>query len=643
MLKQVEPLAESSAVAGRGFSHPKYRADIDGLRAVAVLSVVAFHASPTVLPGGFIGVDIFFVISGFLISTIIFENLDRGTFGFREFYARRIRRIFPPLIIVMLACLTFGWFVLFSDEYAQLGKHVGAGAAFISNIALWTEAGYFDNAGETKPLLHLWSLGIEEQFYIVWPFLVWLGWKLRFNLAFVAITIAAVSLSLNVANIRQDAIGTFYSPQTRFWELTAGSLLAWVALYRPNIFVERGAFVANTLSLSGAGLLALGFVIIRPEGFPGLWAVLPVVGAVLTIAAGPSAWSNRLILSNKLAVWVGLISFPVYLWHWPLLSFGRIVEGEMPNRGYRVVAVAASILLAWISTRFIEKRLRGSSHGGLKVVGLLVVMAVVGITGYHIYSSDGVPFRRMAQLGQQATDARRDWKYVATRFVHGKIVDVHYLAGRQKQNVLFIGSSLMGQYYPRVDWLYANEPKPLLSTTYISRNHCTPIPKYDLVSGPENINCQDYYKAAMEVARSDAVVKVVLAGDWPRFFVDGQLTKQGQSFALDLQALISDGKEVFLIGRPPMDKRFEPLTLARKAITDWSVMRAEAEDEESMADLGKVAALAGATLINPLDFLCGPDRCPVVVDGKPLYNDASHIRAGYAASSATFIDGLVER
>jgi len=161
-------------------SHPKYRPDIDGLRAIAVLSVVAFHAFPSWMKGGFIGVDVFFVISGFLISTIIFENLDKGTFSFSEFYARRIKRIYPALLIVLTASIVFGWFSLLADEYKQLGKHTMAATGFISNFVLWSEAGYFDNSAETKPLLHLWSLGIEEQFYFIWPLLCWFFWRMKF-------------------------------------------------------------------------------------------------------------------------------------------------------------------------------------------------------------------------------------------------------------------------------------------------------------------------------------------------------------------------------------------------------------------------------------------------------------------------------
>jgi peptidoglycan/LPS O-acetylase OafA/YrhL len=160
-----------------------YRADIDGLRAIAVLFVVGFHAFPLYVKGGFIGVDIFFVISGYLITTIIISSLERNNFSLAEFYSRRIKRIFPALILLLIACFAFGWFALLAIEFQQLGKHISGGAGFVSNFLLWDESGYFDNISATKPLLHLWSLGIEEQFYIFWPFLLLLSWKLRLNLA----------------------------------------------------------------------------------------------------------------------------------------------------------------------------------------------------------------------------------------------------------------------------------------------------------------------------------------------------------------------------------------------------------------------------------------------------------------------------
>ena len=218
-------------------THPKHRADIDGLRAIAVLSVIGYHASPRWVVGGFIGVDIFFVISGFLISTIIFENLQRDSFSFIEFYSRRIRRIFPAFIIVLATCFAVGWFLLFPDEYKQLGKHIAGGAGFISNFILWKESGYFDDAADTKPLLHLWSLGIEEQFYIVWPLLLWAAWKRNINWLTITVVIAVISFVLNIIIGKSDSVADFYAPQTRFWELSVGSLLAYLTLNESRLLI----------------------------------------------------------------------------------------------------------------------------------------------------------------------------------------------------------------------------------------------------------------------------------------------------------------------------------------------------------------------------------------------------------------------
>jgi peptidoglycan/LPS O-acetylase OafA/YrhL len=191
-------------------SHQAYRADIDGLRAVAVMSVVIFHAFPGRLPGGFVGVDIFFVISGYLISGIIFSELANDSFSIRRFYERRIRRIFPALLVVLVACIATGWFVMLADEYTQLGKHVWAGTGFVLNLILWGESGYFDNAIDTKPLLHLWSLGVEEQFYIFWPLILGLAWKNRINFKLLMVVICVLSFTLNMYQTSMDMTAAFY-------------------------------------------------------------------------------------------------------------------------------------------------------------------------------------------------------------------------------------------------------------------------------------------------------------------------------------------------------------------------------------------------------------------------------------------------
>ena len=391
-------------------SHPKYRPDIDGLRAVAVLSVVAFHAFPSGMKGGFIGVDVFFVISGFLISTIIFENLERGTFSFTEFYARRVRRIFPSLSVVLLTCIGVGWLVLFPDELNQLGKHIIAGAGFVSNLVLWSEAGYFDNSAETKPLLHLWSLGIEEQFYIIWPLFLWFLWKRNFNSITFTVSIAFISFYLNIKGVKPDPVATFYSPQTRFWELLCGGILAWFLLYKKSKFsiislrlgylfskiiyrkqpISNDRLFLSFISFLGFFILVYGFWRINKTlNFPGKWAIIPILGAMLIILAGPKAWVNQKILSNKIAVWFGLISFPLYLWHWPLLSFARIVENGVPARSIRILAVLLSIALAWLTMKLVEKPFRfGERRARLKVATLCGLMIAIGFGGWLISKTD---------------------------------------------------------------------------------------------------------------------------------------------------------------------------------------------------------------------------------------------------------------
>jgi peptidoglycan/LPS O-acetylase OafA/YrhL len=373
-----------------GIVHPKYRVDIDGLRAVAVLSVIIFHTFPNILKGGFIGVDIFFVISGFLISTIIFSNLENGSFLFSDFFARRVKRIFPALILVLTASFVFGWFALLSLEYKELAKHLMAGVSFISNFVLWSEAGYFDSSAEAKPFLHLWSLGIEEQFYIFWPLLLWLAHKLKVRAVLLIIVIAGISFYLNISTVATNPTAAFYSPQTRFWELLVGSGLAYATLHYPDKLLSFDRVSANLRSGIGALLLLVGLLLVtREKAFPGWWAILPTFGAAFLISAGPDGFFNRLVLSNKLMVWFGKISFPLYLWHWPFLAFAFIIQSKNPWYPIRIAAILVSLLCAWLTFRFVEKPLRFGSGARFKTPVLVSLMILLGGVGYLGYENNG--------------------------------------------------------------------------------------------------------------------------------------------------------------------------------------------------------------------------------------------------------------
>lgn len=402
-------------------SHLKYRADIDGLRAIAVLSVIAYHAFPKKIMGGFIGVDIFFIISGFLISTILFQNLAAGSYSIIDFYRRRIKRIFPALLLVLISCMILGWFLLLSDEYRQIGKHVAGGAGFISNILLWGEAGYFDSSAEAKPLLHLWSLAVEEQFYIFWPLILAAIWKKRWNFA-VIIGLAVISFAINLFYLKTNATAAFYSPLSRFWELMIGSLLAYVLLYKPQLLEKH----RNVQSFAGFFLLAAGLLLINHERqFPGWWALLPTLGASLVISAGPAAYLNRMVLSSKPFVWFGLISYPLYLWHWPVFSFLHIVVDASPTRNVKLVAVALSILLAWLTYRLLEKPLRTSAVANGRTIALALIMVVTGSAGYYTYANgglDGTGYRLAGkgEFSQYYSNSYPDWHYMKSQGMTGK-------------------------------------------------------------------------------------------------------------------------------------------------------------------------------------------------------------------------------
>ncbi len=362
----------------------RYRPDIDGLRAIAVSTVLVYHAFPTALPGGFVGVDIFFAISGYLITGIIVDALRGDRFSLADFYSRRIRRIFPALTLVLVSVLTAGWFLLYADDYARVGQHVAAGAAFLSNIELWNESSYFDVSADLKPLLHLWSLGVEEQFYLVWPLLLALAARWRRGPIAATVGIGLASFAVAIVTVQSDRTAAFYAPWTRFWELLAGATLACSTM---EIVTERWRHAA---SVAGFAMIAVAVALIdRTSMFPGFWVMLPVFGACLLIAAGPAAWVNRAILSLRPVVWIGLISYPLYLWHWPLLSFAKIVSSTPPSPSMRGALLGASVMLAYLTYVLVERPVRFRLSSRISIPPLALAMTALFAVGYVVNDRGG--------------------------------------------------------------------------------------------------------------------------------------------------------------------------------------------------------------------------------------------------------------
>jgi peptidoglycan/LPS O-acetylase OafA/YrhL len=658
-------------------TRPEYRPDIDGLRAIAVGYVVLYHAFPKSITGGFIGVDLFFVISGFLITTLILKGLASGEFTFSQFYIRRIKRIFPALLLVLVVCYVFGWFVLYADEYQQLGKHIAAGAGFISNFILWSESGYFDVAASAKPLLHLWSLGIEEQFYILWPLLLCLIWKRTWSLLSVIGVLLLLSFWLNVSTIESDSIATFYSPITRFWELLVGSLLACYMLDRPHGILEGKSApvgvpfaslqhpkLATALSILGAILLIYGaWRINTTMPFPGKWALLPVLGAVFMIAAGPHSWVNQKILSHRLLVGLGLISFPLYLWHWPILSFAKIVQGDDLGIETTLLAIAAALGLAWMTYRLIEKPIRFGAHSTLKATVLILLMVLMGLIGYITQVREGLPFRSAVQAVQmQASDLVFKIENMSGWLCDQLKYDYHqcYYTG-DKPSVAVVGDSHAPRIYSGLREYYASQGKGV--AIYGGGPGCPPL--FNVVSKDDHTqdhrNCLMRMTDALRTIRDEQSIKEVVLvsrgilyvtstgfgnhddqfGKWVLHF-DGE--PQGQRTNLEVYSLgliktidelLKAGKKVsYLHDVPELGFDIKSCMSARhfrtasKERNPCAITRAqyEARTQEFKQQMNQLLATRPQVRVVDLsEALCDKQYCYGAKDGVLFYTDDDHL------------------
>ena len=297
----------------------KYRAEIDGLRALAVIPVMLFHAGFEIFNGGFVGVDVFFVISGYLITTILIEDIEKNSFSLINFYERRARRILPALLLVMFTCIPFAWMWMLPNQMKEFSQSFVAVSLFVSNIYFWRESGYFAAAAEEKPLLHTWSLAVEEQYYLLFPIFLILTWRFGKNKVFWMIVVfAAISLILSEWGWRNKANLNFYLAPTRVWELFAGSIAAF-------IIHKRGVQNNNVLSAFGLGAIIFSiFFYDKSTPFPSIYTLVPVIGVVLLILFADNKTYAAKLLSTKVFVGIGLISYSAYLWHQPLFAFARI-------------------------------------------------------------------------------------------------------------------------------------------------------------------------------------------------------------------------------------------------------------------------------------------------------------------------------
>jgi peptidoglycan/LPS O-acetylase OafA/YrhL len=615
--------------------HPSYRPDIDGLRAVAILSVLGFHAFPSWLPGGFIGVDIFFVISGFLISGILLANLREGRFSIADFYARRVRRIFPALITVLLTVAAFGFVVLWPGEYGYLGKHIAAGAGFILNFLLGQETGYFDGHSDTKPLLHLWSLGVEEQFYIFWPLMLGAAWKWKHRAGLMIAVVIVVSFATNIWLAHTDAIADFYSPFSRFWELLAGGALAWSA--QNGILRLPSRLLANSLSIAGMALIIVAdFALNKDMQFPGVLALLPICGAVLIVAAGETSCLNRKLLANRPMIGVGLISYPLYLWHWPLLSFAQILSGEIPERNVRIAMIVLAFVLAFLTYKYIERPVRKRPLGRKTIGPLLAGMCAIGVAGVVLVGSNGLPqrFADGSTVAQELNGERliEAWeKSVRMNSCHlqDRNADMQPAECIESTRplVLLWGDSHAASLYPGLKRLQAEHGFGIAQLTQAG---CPPL--FDIRELPFRKNCNSINRRILAQAVELKASVIILSAAWrhPDYPMENaEIVERLKDAVIQIKQVVPLAK-IIVVGPEPRWTSPLPALYRRRLTFDHDLLPAHMDAHLDAAVYDLDGILSAQMVAHDVDYL-SPQ--------KQLCNASGCLtRLGEGLDSLTFVD-----
>jgi peptidoglycan/LPS O-acetylase OafA/YrhL len=641
-----------------------YRPEIDGLRALAVLSVVLFHLDFGVVPGGFIGVDVFFVISGFLITSIILQEQTAGHFSFAGFYERRIRRILPAAFVVIAATLLAGVFILLPTHYETLSFTAVMSLLYVSNLYFWKTEDYFQIQPQEQPLLHTWSLSVEEQFYILFPIFIILA--LRFfgrDGAFWLLLVCALgSLALAEFAVQRNSLSfAFYQLPARAWELAVGSLLAFHKI--PATFSVR---LANILSVFGMGFILGGALLLsKTVPFPGLYALGPVIGAGLIIYAGQQANIIGPLLSNRCSVFVGKISYSLYLWHWQLIAFAYYRFGEDLGVDVKIAILIASFILSFLSFKYVEQPFRNRNFLRRAQVFIVAVLGslILILSAALINQSKGFESRLTPQVKllaqgefdinprRAACHSYRDFSAdFAPQCLLGGIADGPVRA------VLW-GDSHADAVAPGIDEFMKQQG---IKGVQITKNSCPPLPGIYLPS--KFISQQECMKFNEDVLayieRNPQIEYVIVSSRWITSATGAMRADDHQSGGevlesglLDLKdRLAAAGKTMLVIGQAPAFTFHVPQCLAKQAWFDDPGRFActppgKADFEKSFAPVQEIFDRlegSGVKIFRPARVLC-PANAPACLmlddDGRPLYFDNNHLSgtgARYLAPAMQF-------
>lgn len=636
-------------------THSYWRSDITGLRALAVLPVLIFHAWPDLLPGGFVGVDVFFVISGYLISGILFRQLQRTRrIDFADFYAKRIRRIIPNLLCVLLFTAAVGWFYLAPGEYRDLGRQIYSSTFFYQNFRLLKDLGdYFAADASVQPLLHLWSLAIEEQFYIVFPLLCALVWKLRANVQALGGVVLLVTFgSLVACLLVEDQAFRFYFPLTRFWELGVGIVLSYAqhfGIWRPE---TQSELKRNALSLLGGALLILSLFFVREKNFPGVEALLPTLGALFILSASPKALFNR-FLALKPVVFIGLISYSLYLWHWPLIAYANIMEPQHEQWVPGVLLIVA-FFLSVLSYRYVEtpfRTIRAPRGKRIAVVGLLVGLLVATGFGQWLRQTEGVR-QRNSDFLQQIETFKQDW--LDRRVLHNvKFGEASVLMNREKgfPEILFVGDSHAAQYIPRI--LKEAEERNM-TVGIIYADGCFVVPGVMSKKSP----CKRAIQSFEHILKDPRLQHVVWIQKWGGYQNNDSMKIRERSgrvvtfseggwvsaIRIQKESLKKSELSVHIVLDVPWDESrtensYDPLFhISRLRSGEWKGKKQPLPKDKAWLqgnDKVKEQFSSFATIIDPVSIHCPEGWCDLF-----HYRDDDHLRASYVRDHAIWIDSV---
>jgi peptidoglycan/LPS O-acetylase OafA/YrhL len=488
----------------------KYRPEIDGLRALAVVPVILFHAGFELFSGGFVGVDVFFVISGYLITTILIEDIENKRFSIVNFYERRARRILPALFFVMLVCIPFAWMWMLPSQMKDFSQSLIAVSLFASNILFWRKSGYFAAAAEEKPLLHTWSLAVEEQYYVLFPIFLILAWRFGKNRVFwMIVVMAAISLLLSEWGWRNKSTANFYLAPTRAWELFAGSIAAFIVQ-------KRGVQKNNLLSVIGLSAIIFSiFFYDETTPFPSVYALVPVLGVVLLVLYADKETLAARLLSTKGFVGIGLISYSAYLWHQPLFSFARIRSLEHPSLILMSALSAISILLAYVSWRYIEKPFRCKrTINRIQIFAtslvLLTSFSAIGLVGHFNKGFLQLFEERIQFLDGFKTAQIRSLKASCTHITGFKQRNICVLGNEENIKGIIIGDSHAAMLSEPLNRKMQKLGVGILSFT---DGDCPPI--IDVWRRDTVNKCNEYNKEAIDYIKSNEEIEyIILSGRW---------------------------------------------------------------------------------------------------------------------------------